>query len=190
MSPIFFPNTEALRQWFAENHANLSEAWIGYYKKSSGKPSITWSESVDEALCVGWIDGIIKSIDNESYMHRFTPRRPNSIWSAVNIKKVAELTAQKRMLPAGIAAFEKRKEEKSGIYAFEQENVAFSAEYLAIFQTNTQAWTYFQSQRESYTKQAIWWVMSAKQGKTQKKRLAELINESENGQHLKQYRRN
>ena len=116
MEIVFFPTPPDLQKWFRRNHATERELWIGFYKKNSGRPSITWPESVDEALCVGWIDGIRKSIDEESYMIRFTPRRRGSIWSAVNIKRVEVLTNEKRMQPAGLAAFAARRENRSGIY--------------------------------------------------------------------------
>src|SRR5438067_9819383 len=120
MKITFFRSPSELQDWFAEHHATSRELWVGFYKKGSGKPSINWPESVDEALCVGWIDGIRKSLDGESYTIRFTPRRPGSIWSAVNIKRATALTAEGRMRPAGRKAFAARKEYKSGIYSYEQ----------------------------------------------------------------------
>jgi len=129
LEPTFFPSPADFRTWLEANHDKAQELWVGYYKKRTSKPSITWSESVDQALCFGWIDGIRKSIDADSYMIRFTPRKPDSTWSAVNIKKVQELTEQGLMRPAGIKAFENRKEAKSGIYSYEQrEHSALSEE--------------------------------------------------------------
>ena len=149
---------------------------------------MTWSESVDQALCFGWIDGVRKSIDKDSYMIRFTPRRHGSIWSAVNIKKVEELTGQGLMHPAGLAAFGLRKEEKSRVYAYEQKTVKLSAEYEEKFRAHPQAWKFFQSLPPSYHKPAINWVMSAKQEATRLKRLDELIADSASGRRIKQLR--
>jgi uncharacterized protein YdeI (YjbR/CyaY-like superfamily) len=152
------------------------------YKKDSGRPSITWPESVDEALCVGWIDGIRKTIDATSYKIRFTPRKPTSTWSAANIARVAELTRQKRMRPAGLAAFEQRKEAKSGIYAYEQrQNAAFDPAEEQQFRADTRAWKFFQAQPAGYRKTATWWVISAKRAETRQKRLATLMADSAAG---------
>lgn len=185
MEVLFFDTTSELRDWFVENHQTATELYVGFYKVGVGKPSVTWSEAVDEAICVGWIDSVRKSLDSESYTNRFTPRKPSSIWSAVNIKKVENLTAAGRMLPAGIAAFEKRKAEKSKIYSFEQESVELDEASTAIFQANEKAWTFFEKQGASYKKTAIWWILSAKQTQTKEKRLAELITDSENKRRLK-----
>ena len=141
---------------------------------------MTWSESVNQALCFGWIDGIRKSIDGESYQIRFTPRKSTSIWSAVNIKKIEELTKKELMFPAGIAAFEKRQEHKSKIYAFETEAMQLPEEFLKIFMSNSIAWEYFENLAPSYKKTSIHWIMSAKQEATQQKRLLQLISDSEN----------
>jgi uncharacterized protein YdeI (YjbR/CyaY-like superfamily) len=182
MEPLFFATTEELRAWFEANHDKLQEQWIGYYKKSSGKQSITWQESVDVALCFGWIDGIRKSIDSESYMNRFTPRRKNSNWSEVNIKRVEELTRMGLMHPNGLKAFEARKESKSGVYSFEQrDKPQFDDESLALFQANSAAWEYFQRSSPSYQKAAIWWVVSAKKPETRQKRLRQLIEDAAAG---------
>ncbi len=131
MSPTFFANPAAFRRWLQKHYATAPELWVGFYKKHTGRPSITWPESVDEALCVGWIDGLRKTIDEESYRIRFTPRRRGSIWSAVNIKRVAVLTNEKRMLPAGLAAFARRTENRSGIYAYEQRSEHLPEPYAA-----------------------------------------------------------
>ena len=178
----FFATPEQLRAWFEQNHASARELWVGYYKKGSGKPSITWPESVDEALCYGWIDGIRKSVDDTSYTIRFTPRKSTSIWSAVNIRRVGELTELGRMQPDGLAAFAKRKEEKSGIYSHEQRNAAaLEPEWEQQFRANQAAWAFFEAQPGSYRKAAIWWVVSAKQEATRRKRLATLIDDSAHG---------
>jgi uncharacterized protein YdeI (YjbR/CyaY-like superfamily) len=146
---------------------------------------MSWSQSVDQAICFGWIDGVRKTIDKESYLIRFTPRKPTSIWSAVNIKKVEELTKQGLMQPSGLLAFEKRKEHKSKIYAYEKEAVKLSAYFEKQFKANKKAWAFFQSLPPSYHRSAIDWVMSAKQEATSIKRLNELINDSEAGQKIK-----
>lgn len=182
MEPIFFANPAELRAWFEAHHDQLHEQWIGYYKKDSGRPSITWPESVDAALCFGWIDGVRKSIDAESYKIRFTPRKPGSIWSAVNIKRVGELTAMGLMHPNGLKAFDARQESKSAVYSHEQqETPQFDSESIALFQANEAAWAYFQKSAPSYQKAAIWWVISAKKDETRAKRLRQLIDDSQAG---------
>ena len=178
MEIVFFPTSPDLQKWFHRNHATERELWIGFYKKNSGRPSITWPESVDEALCVGWIDGIRKSIDEVSYMIRFTPRRRGSIWSAVNIKRVEVLTNEKRMQPAGLAAFAARREYRSGIYSYEQRGEQLPEPYAGRLRKNQKAWEFFQAQSPSYRKMMGWWVVSAKQEETRLKRLGKLIEES------------
>lgn len=182
LTPTFFATPADFRVWLEVHHAKSPELWVGYYKKGSGRPSLTWPESVDEALCFGWIDGIRKSIDEVSYAIRFTPRKVDSTWSAVNIKRVEELTALGLMRPAGLAAFEKRVKEKSGIYAYEQRQAAeLSQAQTAQFRANPAAWEFFQSQPPSYRKAAVWWVVSAKKEETGQKRLAALIADSAQG---------
>jgi len=181
MTPIFFAKQTDFRKWLQKNHKKETELLVGFYKVGSGKPSMTWSQSVDEALCFGWIDGVRKSIDKDSYQIRFTRRKPGSIWSAINIKKVEELTRQGLMQPAGLAIFEKRKESKSKIYSHENEEVALPQQFKTQFKKNKKAWEYFQSLAPSYRKVSIHWVMSAKQEKTQLKRLNQLITDSEAG---------
>lgn len=182
LTPTFFATPADFRAWLEANHATSQELWVGYYKKGSGRPSLTWPESVDEALCFGWIDGIRKSVDEESYTIRFTPRRAGSTWSATNLKRIEELTRLGLMHPAGLAAFEKRVEAKSGIYAYEQRQAAeLSEAQAAQFRANAQAWEFFQSQAPSYRQAAIWWVISAKKDETQHKRLATLIADSAQG---------
>lgn len=186
MKPIFFATPSAFCAWFEANHETLQEVLVGYYKKGSGKPSITWPESVDEALCFGWIDGVRRSIDEISYCIRFTPRKPRSIWSDVNIKRAEELISLGRMRPAGLKAFEQRTEARSRIYAYEQRQTAQldeSAEQQ--FRANTAAWDFFQAQPASYRRTAIWWVISAKQEATRLKRLATLIEDSAQGRTIR-----
>ena len=178
-APTYFATPLDFRKWLQENHEQTIELLVGFHKVGSGKPSITWPQSVDEALCFGWIDGVRKSIDKDNYCIRFTPRKPNSIWSAVNIKKIEELTQKGLMQPAGLASFGLRKEEKSKIYAYEKAEVAFSDNFEAQFRTNQKAWLFFESLAPSYRKVSVHWVMSAKQEATQTKRLNELIADCE-----------
>jgi uncharacterized protein YdeI (YjbR/CyaY-like superfamily) len=185
MNPIFFKNQSDLRKWFEKNHNVKSELLIGFFKSKSCKTGITWSQSVDEALCFGWIDGIRKSIDIESYNIRFTPRKPGSIWSAVNINKVEKLTRLGLMQPAGISAYNKREKNKSKIYSYEKEPVVLDKEYKKKFKANKKAWKYFNLQPPSYQKPAINWVMSAKQRETCVRRLNILIKDSEAGEKIK-----
>ena len=180
MTPIFFPTQTKFRKWLQENHETASEIIVGYYNVKSGKGGMNWSESVDQALCFGWIDGVRRKIDEESYCNRFTPRRANSNWSAVNIAKVVELTEKGLMEPAGIAAFAKRQESKSKVYAYENELKQFTGEFEKRFKANEKAWKFFESQANWYKKQMINWVMTAKQEATRRKRLEKLIVESAN----------
>src|SRR5690348_8462049 len=176
--PRYFATPAALRAWFAKHHATAKELWVGFHKRATGKPSITWPESVDEALCVGWIDGIRKSLGDDSYVIRFTPRRPGSIWSAVNIRRVRALTEEGRMQPAGLTAFASRRENKSGIYSYEQRRDQLEEPYQGLLRANDVAWAFFQAQPPWYRKAAGWWVVSAKKEETRQKRLAKLIDDS------------
>ncbi len=189
--PLFFATPADFRYWLRTNHEIASELWVGFHRKGSGRPSITWPESVAEALCVGWIDGIRKGIDEISYMIRFTPRKRTSTWSEVNIGRVAELTRLGRMRPAGLRAFAERKEAKSGIYAYEQRKAAVLDEAgERQFRANPKAWEFFQAQPAWYRKTAIWRVVSAKRPQTRQKRLDILIADSEKGQPIRELRRN
>ncbi len=181
MLPTFFAKQSDLRKWFEKNHDKKTELIVGYYKIGSGIPSITWSQSVDEALCFGWIDSVRRSIDKNSYQNRFTPRKPSSNWSTININKVAELTKQGFMHPAGLAAFNKRKENRSSIYSYEKEATKFSPTFEKLLKANKKAWVYFQALAPSYRKVSIHWVMSAKQESTQLKRMNLLIADSASG---------
>lgn len=180
MKSIFFTTQEDFRRWLEENHASETEIIVGYYKVGSGKHSMTWSESVDQALCFGWIDGVRRKVDEESYCIRFTPRKAKSVWSAVNIAKVAELMKQGLMMPAGIAAFEKREESKSKIYAYENELKKFSDEFEKRFKANEKAWEFFEKQANWYKKQMTSWVMTAKQEATRQSRFEKLLAASAN----------
>jgi uncharacterized protein YdeI (YjbR/CyaY-like superfamily) len=183
--PTFFATPEAFRAWLAAHHDDRTELWVGFHRKDSGEPSITWPEAVDEALCVGWIDGVRKRVDEQRYTIRFTPRRPRSIWSAVNVARFGELTRLGRMQPAGLAAFERRAPERTGIYAYEQRGSAeLDADSEKLFRANAAAWAFFQAQPPGYRKQMIWRVVSAKREETRRSRLATLIEESARGRRL------
>lgn len=184
MKPIIFPTQNDFREWLEENHETETEIIVGFYNVKSGKTSMTWSEAVDQALCFGWIDGVRRKVDEASYCNRFTPRRANSNWSAVNIEKIRVLTEKGLMMPAGIAAFEKRKEEKSAIYAYENELKQFSDEFEKQFKNRAKAWEFFEKQAKWYKKQMINWVMTAKQEKTRQSRLEKLISASENSEKI------
>ena len=179
MAATFFATQAEFRAWLEKNHKKETELIVGFYKVGSGKPSMTWSQSVDQALCFGWIDGIRKSIDKESYCIRFTPRRSTSIWSAINIKKVEELTQAGLMTSDGLKAFSLLKENKSKIYSHEKEPEHLDAAYELQFKENKLAWTFFNKQAPSYKKLMTHWIMSAKQAKTRQARLDKTIAISE-----------
>lgn len=184
MKLYFFENALAFRKWLEANYDKEKELIVGYYKVSTGKPSMSWSESVDQALCFGWIDGVRRSVDEESYCIRFTPRKPKSNWSAINIKKVEELIASGQMTPAGLKLFGLRKESKSEVYSYENRTEAFPPEIEARFRQNGKAWEFFTKQAPSYRKTVIYWVMSAKLEATFEKRFAQLVSECEEGKRL------
>lgn len=177
--PIFFARPSQFRAWLKKNHAKQPQQWIGFDRKSSGLPSITWPEAVDEALCFGWIDGLRKTVDADSYKIRFTPRRPTSTWSAINTSRMKELAKQGRVHPAGAKAFAKRVPAKSGIYSYENRSSAIlDVAAKRKFRSNGAAWVWFQKQAPAYRQTAIWWVVSAKRVETREKRLAILIADS------------
>jgi uncharacterized protein YdeI (YjbR/CyaY-like superfamily) len=184
MKPKFFATADLFRKWLEAHHATEPYLLVGFHKVKSGKPSMTWSESVDQALCFGWIDGVRKRIDDESYTIRFTPRRPGSIWSAINIAKVADLKKKGLMGSAGIAEFEKRKEAKSAIYSYEKVPEKLDPEYERIFRDQEKAWEFFSKQPPGYKRTLIHFVMGAKQDKTRMSRLKKLILASESGKRL------
>ena len=185
MKVVFFPTQKDLRKWFVKNHKKEKELFVGYYKVSTGKTTVSWSQSVDEALCFGWIDGIRKSIDEESYCNRFTPRKPTSSWSAINTKKVEELTKLGLMKPEGLHAFSLRKENKSKIYSYENPLVSFDKSFEKLFKANKKAWAFYQATTPTYRKVTTRWVMSAKQESTRLKRLNELITDCAAGRNIK-----
>ncbi len=184
MNPKFFKTPSDFRKWLEAYHSTAKELWVGFYKKNSGKPSITWPESVDEALCFGWIDGIRKNIDEESYQIRFSPRKPRSIWSAVNIRNAERLIKEGRMQPAGLKAYEARTANRSGIYAYEQRSPELVEPYLGNLKRNRKAWEFFQAQPLGYRKTINWWIVSAKKEETRLKRLEQLIEESAAGHRI------
>ncbi len=180
----FFKTPAQFRKWLEKNQATAQELWAGFHKKDSGKPSITWPESVDEALCFGWIDGIRKNVDETSYTIRFTRRKTGSIWSAVNIKRAQELIELGRMQPSGLLAFQNRKEDRSRVYAYEQQGPSLGDEYEKRMQANPTAWKFFRGQAPWYQRTATWWVISAKQEVTRLKRLDQLIADSAKQQRI------
>jgi len=184
MKPVFFSNQADFRQWLEANHLNENELIAGFYKVNSGKPSMTWSESVDQALCFGWIDGVRRSIDSESYCIRFTPRRSTSNWSEINIQKMKVLTENGLMQPAGLEAFSKRNEEKSAVYSFESNTKELPDWLKNKLTANPVAWDFFSSQAPSYQKVIVHWIQSAKLEKTKLSRLEKLILESEKQKRL------
>jgi uncharacterized protein YdeI (YjbR/CyaY-like superfamily) len=185
---MFFPHAEAFRQWLVANALSATELLVGFHKVGSGQPSMSWSESVDEALCFGWIDGVRRRIDDDTYSIRFTPRKPGSTWSAINIAKVAQLEAEGRMTPAGLAAFAKRSEAKSGIYSYEREASAeLTASELRDFKRQKAAWAFFQGMPAGYQKVVFHWVTSAKKPETRVSRFDKLLAACADGQKLKQF---
>jgi uncharacterized protein YdeI (YjbR/CyaY-like superfamily) len=187
---VFFATAAAFRAWLEKHHATADEQWVGFYKVATGKPSISWQESVDEALCFGWIDGLRKKIDDEAYKIRFTPRRPQSKWSAKNIASVENLVAAGRMRPAGMEAYEKRRDDRSGTYSYEQRDAAkLTGEYEQRMRENPAAWEFFQRQAPWYRRTAAFWVISAKKEVTRLRRLDTLIAESAAGRAIGPLRR-
>lgn len=181
-SATFFPTAADFRRWLEQYHTEMTELWVGFYKKSAGKSNITYPEAVEQALCFGWIDGVCNSLDSESYTNRFTPRKPRSNWSAINIARVEKLQAAGLMMPAGLAAFEKREESRSRVYSFEQKQPAELDDSMEKrFHASKKGWRFFQSQPPWYQRTSKHWVVSAKKEETRQKRLAQLIECSELG---------
>ncbi len=182
MKPTFFPSPAELRAWLEEHHETKRELLVGYYKTKTKKPSITWPQSVDEALCFGWIDGVRRSLGEEAYTIRFTPRRPTSIWSAINVARVAELTKLGRMRPAGLRAFAARTPERTGVYSFERSAAAvLSPAEEKVLRANRKARAFFESQAPWYRRTAIHWVISVKRDETRARRFAQLLADSAAG---------
>ena len=186
VSAVFFTEPAEFHTWLEENHDGVAKLWVGFHKKATRRPSLTWPEAVDEALCFGWIDGIRRSLGDESYTIRFTPRKARSTWSAVNIERAKELVAAGRMRPAGLAAFEARSDDRSAIYAYEQRHAAkLPPQAEREFRADEHAWAFFHAQPPWYRKTAIWWVVSAKREETRAKRLRTLIEDSAAGRRLR-----
>ena len=182
MEPKFFTSPEKFRQWLAKNHDRAGELLVGFHKKDSGKKSITYAQALDEALCFGWIDGVRKRLDETSYTIRFTPRKPKSIWSNVNVRHVERLTKEGRMAEPGLKTYALRDPKRTGIYAFENRPKEFSPEYEKNFRANKAAWEFFQTLPPSFRRTSIFWVMSAKKEETQRRRLEQLIAKCEKGE--------
>jgi uncharacterized protein YdeI (YjbR/CyaY-like superfamily) len=178
MAAHFFATQQEFRKWLEKFHELETELLVGYYRVATGKPSMTWSQSVDQALCFGWIDGVRRTIDAESYSIRFTPRRRNSIWSPINIDKVATLTEQGLMKPAGLQIFDLRTADSSSFYSYTKEPTILAPAYEKEFKTHSQAWDFFNAQAPSYKKVMIHWIMTAKQETTQRSRLEKTIQAS------------
>ena len=187
MEPRFFATPAEFRAWLEAHHADERELLVGFYKKATGRPSLTWAEAVREALCFGWIDGVRRSVDADSYSNRFTPRKPRSNWSAVNVKHVEELIREGRMHPAGLAAYEARAPARTGVHSYEQRyDVTLEPAHEEQFRADEQAWAFFQSQPPSYRATAIFWVVSAKKEETRARRLSTLIDDSKHGRRIAQ----
>jgi len=185
---VHFEGPVAFRRWLAKHHAKLDELWVGFHKKRTGTPSLTWPESVDEALCYGWIDGIRKRIDDDRYTIRFTPRRPGSIWSAVNRRRMRELIDEGRVSKAGLAAWERRREDDLR-YSYEQQGSKLDPELEKRFRSDRKAWKYYAAQPPGYRRTSAWWVMSAKRQETRERRLAQLVACSAEGRRIPQLAR-
>lgn len=187
--PVFFKNPNELRKWFEANHKSIKSVWVGFYKKDTGIESITWPESVDQALCFGWIDGIRKKVDEKSYKIRFTPRNPKSHWSAINLEKIKELKKSGRMKPEGLKIYKLRNKENQRKASYESNPKALSPELKDMLKGNVKAYTYFKSMAPSYQRITIHWIMSAKQEATRHKRLNILIESSLEGKKVPPLRR-
>ena len=188
MKPIYFSSPREFYDWLERHHETEGEVYVGYWKKHTGKPSLTWSEAVDQALCFGWIDGRVNRVDDERHMQRFTPRKPASNWSKINVEKVAKLKEAGLMRPAGLAAFEKRTDDRTGVYSFERES-ELPPEYESRLRANNAAAEYFDSRPPWYRRTAIHLVMSAKREETRVRRLERLIEDSAAGREIKELRR-
>jgi uncharacterized protein YdeI (YjbR/CyaY-like superfamily) len=189
VEPTFFPTPAAFRRWLEKHHAKAAELWVGFHKKATGKPSLTWPESVDQALCFGWIDGLRKRLDDERYMIRFTPRRLGSIWSTINVRRVAALKKAGHMRAAGLAAFAARKANRSGVYSFEQRPQELPPQYVKVLKSHPGAWEAFQARAPYNRRAVIWWIIGAKQEATREKRLRLMIQLAAKGEEIPPLRR-
>jgi len=182
--PVHFETAKAFRAWLEKNYARDGELWIGFFKKSTKKRGATYAEVLDEALCYGWIDGVRYNVDKISYKIRFTPRKPKSIWSLVNVRHVQRLKKAGKMTEPGLKVYEARERHRTGIYAFEQKRPGLQEKYKTLFRVNTAAWKFFSSQAPWYQRTAGFWVSSARQEETRQRRLAQLITDSEKGKRI------
>lgn len=189
VGPTFFPTPEDFRAWLEKHHESRDSLWVAYYKKATGKPSVTWEETVDEALCFGWIDGIRKSLNDEAYVIRFTPRKPKSAWSARNIERAEAMEAAGRMTEAGLAAFAHHQEHEQSGYALADRPTELPEEFASELRQHPEAWAFYQEQPPGYRKQVAFWITSAKREETRQRRLATLIEDSKNGLRIKALRR-
>jgi uncharacterized protein YdeI (YjbR/CyaY-like superfamily) len=187
MTPRFFKNSKAFGTWLARNHARKTELWVGLYKKHAAHRGMTYPEAVDEALCWGWIDGVMRSVDDDRMMQRFTPRKAKSIWSLVNVGKVERLMAAGRMQAPGVAAFEKRDPDRTGIYSFERAEAAFTPDQTRRFKRSSKAWKWFAAQTPSYRHVATYWVVAAKREETRIRRMEQLVTHCREGKKLPQF---
>jgi uncharacterized protein YdeI (YjbR/CyaY-like superfamily) len=183
MAPVFFESARAFREWLDAHHATEQELWLGFYKKGSGRTGLTYLEAVDEALCYGWIDGKLRRIDGVCHQVRFTPRKPTSSWSAINIRKVSELTKAGRMTPAGLAVFDARRR-AGGPYEAGAAPLVFSPAYAKRLRGNKAAWRFFEAQPPWYRRNTQFWVMSAKREETRERRLTLLVDACARGERL------
>ena len=190
--PVFFVTGDQFHDWLAEHHASTPELLVGFWKVGSGTPSMTWPDSVDAALCFGWIDGVRRRLDDQAYTIRFTPRRPGSIWSAVNVAKAEALVAAGRMAPAGLAAFTARRDDRTAVYSHEQgaeADLALSADEEARLREAAGALAFFEAQPASYRRAVAHWLHTAKRPETRARRLDLLAVESSAGRLVAQFRR-
>lgn len=184
--PTYFATAADFRQWLEKNHRSAEELLVGFWKKGSGKPSIDWPQARDQALCFGWIDGVRRSLGEDAYTIRFTPRRKGSIWSKVNVERYAALTDAGQMTEAGVRAYEENKH-KSGLYAYENKLAKLAGEDEAMFRRNKAAWSDWEGRPPGYRKVVLHWVTSAKRPETRAKRLNILIESSAAGDKIPGY---
>jgi uncharacterized protein YdeI (YjbR/CyaY-like superfamily) len=189
VEPVFFASTDEFRTWLEDHHATCTELVVGFHKKATGKPTLTWSESVDQALCFGWIDGVRRSLGPDAYTIRFTPRKARSTWSNINVSKVERLIELELMRPAGLSVFERRNPETTGVYSFEAGPVALGSEYGREFRRYPKVWSWFERQPPGYRRTAAHWIVSAKKEQTRRSRLATLVADSAAGRKIKPLRR-
>lgn len=185
MDPLYFRSGREFREWLQKHHASADSVWVGFFKKSATQRGITYAEALDEALCFGWIDGLLRSVDQDRHVRRFSPRKPTSIWSNINVGHAERLIREQRMQPAGLAAFHRRSQEKTGVYSFENKPQEFPPSYVKRFRANRPAWTFWRTQPPGYRRVVIWWVVSAKQEATRERRFARVVAESTAGRRLR-----